>query len=227
MTETATETAVARLPDFGQLELAFELPEGTLHPNGLQLTNPDMTFDSWTQIMHRIGAFARWSRFALGDALLFGEAVFGEDSAQAVEGTAAERYDVAQRVTGLQVATLQNYASLCARIPIPVRRIELDFSTHEPVAALERDEQVYWLEQAVVNGWDRGALRQAIKDAKNPPAEDDGVDAVMVLDAPLSRTERLEQAAALVYQTGQPTSEGGALVPPDSWRQLAAALGEE
>lgn len=221
----ATEVALARLPDLREIEPVFELPAGAIHPNGLQLSIPGMSFDDWTSIGHRIGAFSRWSRFALGDWLLFGEEIFGEDSAQAVEGTPAERYDVARRVTGLEVGTLQNYASLCARIPLPIRRTELNFSAHEPVAALERDEQIHWLDQAVANGWDRSSLRDAIRDAKRPPSEDP--PPAEVLDPQRSRAERLEDAVHLAIKQAQPTTEGGATIPPAPWKQILEAAGEE
>jgi hypothetical protein len=223
---TAVDVALSRLPELEQVGVALALPAGSIDVNGLRLTNPATTFDEWQQYGHVIGAFGRWHRFALGDWLLFGEAIFGEESAQAVESTASERYDVAQRVTGLQIETLRNYVRICQLVPLPIRRVELDFSIHEAVAALDREDQIYWLAQAVENGWDRASLRQAIKDAKNPPADDD-VDVLPPADPPMTRYEQLQEAAARVFHQAQPTSEGGALVPAEPWSAFCAALGEE
>lgn len=229
MTQTANELELARLPETGQLELAFKLPEGTLDVNGLALGAVQITYEEWEQVGHYIGRYNRWSRFALGDWLNWGEEAFAESDqwAQATEATPQERYDVGNRVTGLKVETLRNYASVCKRIPIGIRRIELGFSEHEPVAALDPDDQAAWLAKAVENGWDRSALRDAIREAKSPPAEDEPDGTVTILPPPLSRFERIEQAASLVFHQSQPTSEGGALVPPEAWAQLTAALGEE
>lgn len=221
-----TTTALARLPGLEDVGVAFGLPSHAMHVNGLQLTNPDTTFDEWQQMGHVIGAFGRWHRFALGDWLLFGEAIFGEDSAQAVESHPQERYDVAMRVTGLQVETLRNYVRICQSVPLPIRRVELDFSIHEAVAALDRDDQIYWLGRAVDEGLDRAQLREAIKESKRPPRDDDEPE---VEDAPPPKTkaERLAEAASLVFHQAQPTSDGGVLVGPEPWAQFCAALGEE
>lgn len=222
----ATEVALARLPDFGGVEQLFLFPQGSLKHSGLELTNPDMQFEDWQKIGHLIGFMSRWSKFALGDWLNFGAAIFGEDYAQGVEGTPSERYDVAHRITGLEVATLQNYASICGRIALSTRRIELNFSMHEPVAGLEPEEQGEWLDRAVTEGWTREELRIAIKEAKNPQLEPGDQEVVDSDDGSMTISERIEQAARLVYGQAQVTSEGGAIVPAEPWHQLAAALGE-
>lgn len=228
---TATEIALARLPDLREVEASLHLPGGSIRPCGLEITKTDATFEEWTSWCHVSGFFSAWSRWALGDLILFGERLFGEDEAsQAVEGTASERYDVAHRITGLKVATLQNYVSLCHSVPIEVRRVELDFTVHEAVRALEREQQVYWLDQAVLNGWTRDELKEAIRDAQtaDEAGEDgDGPARGEVVDDGPSIAERVERAARLCFNSAQPTAEGGALVPAAPWKQLAEALGEE
>lgn len=227
-TATAESVALARLPDPEVVATAFGLPEHSIQPNGLQIIDPEMSFDAWQSMGHTIGMFGRWSRFAIGDWYLAGEMVFGDDDASSVvEPTAADRYDVAHRVTGLAIPTLQNYVSLCNRVALDIRRIELDFSTHEPVAAMERPDQIYWLDQAVQNGWTKVELRDAIREATQPPDDTAAESSAADPARGLSRSERIEEAAALVYAQGQPTQEGGALVPAEAWSQLAAALGEE
>lgn len=226
---TANALELSRLPDTGQLELAFKLPDGSIDVNGLALGAAPLSYDEWEQIGHYIGRFNRWSRFALGDWLNYGEQAFAEDDqwAQATEATPAERYDIGNRITGLKVETLRNYAWVCKHIPLGIRRPELGFTDHEPVAALDPDDQAAWLSRAVENGWSRSDLRDAIRAEKNPPAEEEPEGTVTVLPPSLSRAEQIEQAAALVYHQAQPTSEGGALVPAEAWAQLRAALGEE
>lgn len=221
------QLVLMRLPDLEEIERVTGLPAAAIKPSGLELTNPDMTWDEWTALGHGLGFFARWSKFALGDWLIFGQSIFTESDmwSQATEPTTADRYDVANRVTGLEVATLQNYASIAARIPLDVRRIELNFSAHEPVAALPREEQVEWLDRCVENAWTRDELRNEIRQSKNPTSEGDEPPA-----EPSDRksiAEQVEDAARLVYSQAQLTSDGSAVVPPEAWRQLGAALGEE
>lgn len=218
---------VRQMEIFGEIEQAARLPQGSISLVGLELTNPDMKFEEWENIGRSLGHMARWGSWALGDWLLFGEGLYGEEAFAATEGTTTDRYDVANRITGLAHGTLANYASVCARIARSRRRVELFFSTHEPVASLDPEDQIRWLQIAVDDRLTKDELRQAIKDEKNPPGEQ------QVLDPPdpggdgLSISERVEVAARMVYSQGQTTSDGSHLVPPEPWAQLAAALGEE
>lgn len=229
--ETKTdEVALSRLPEPAKVENAFGLPTGAVDINGLSLGGNILTYEEWERMGHQISQFGRWTSFAIGDWLNWGMEAFAESDvwAQATEATPSERYDVGNRVTGLRVETLRNYSSVCNRVPIENRRSELSFRSHDAVAALDLEDQVVWLDRAVDNGWDSVDLREAIRDSKTaPPADDDEPGTTQVLDPPLSIGERIEQAARLVYNQGQPTSEGGALVPAEPWAQLAAALGEE
>lgn len=221
---TALEIAESRLPALREVGQLFLFPPDSVHLRGLVLTDTAMEFDTWTAMLHKIGEFSESSRFWLGDALAFGADLFGEAHAQAVEGTPQELYDVAHRITGLKVATLENYASLCRSVPLDVRRIELGFTVHEAVRALDRDEQVYWLNEAVVNAWDRETLRSEIKKAKSgEPATGQQT----VLERPASLAQRALEVLNLVAHQGQPTSDGGAVISPEVWAQVRSVIGEE
>ena len=91
---------------------------------------------------------------------------------------------------------------------------------------LNTEEQVHWLGLAVENAWTREQLADAIKESKRQPGDDQEI-IDPVPDPKLSIAERVERAARLCFNQAQPTSEGGALVPPDPWHQLTEALGEE
>jgi hypothetical protein len=166
-------------------------------------------------------------RWWIGDWLNFGEEVYGEDAAQAVESTRSERFDEAERVTGLAPQTLINISSVCRRISKSRRRPELHFSTHEVVASLEPNEQKEWLARAVKEEWTRADLRAALHEAQNPDDEGSTASGNGSLAGGLTLSERLEAAARLVYHQGQPQRDGNVLVPGEAWQHLTAALGEE
>lgn len=237
---TVEEVALARLPEPSMIENAFGLPAGAVELNGLNLAAADLEYPAWEQMGHFLGAFNRWSRFALGDWLNWGQERFAGDGdiwAQATEATPSERYDVAHRVTGLKVETLRNYASVCGRVPRKLlngegvqadhRRVELGFGEHEAVAALELGDQAYWLNRAVEESWNREDLRNAIREAKNPTSEEDDDGGQVVHEEELSTGERAFEVLQLIVGRSQVTSDGGLLVPPEIAAQARAAVGEE
>lgn len=213
----------------GPLSLLAQLEDsGHATDVGLELTDPEMKFDRWESLGRVLGEVHRRSAWYIGDWINFGEAVYGEDAAQAVEGAVSDRYDVAERVTGLAPSTLMNYASTCTRIARARRRKELPFTVHEVVARLEPDEQVEWLQKAIDEGWTREELRDAIRGDVAPVVEHDSSGGVggSSLER-LTRSEQIEYAAQQVYQQGQPNGSGSFEVPGDVWATLASALGHE
>lgn len=225
---TSTDLAHRERDLFAPLEEAAHLPTGAVTFVGLELTNPDMTIEDWTEIGRNLGHAHRWVAWALGDWINFGEALYGQDAYDATEGVTADRYDVAGRVTGLAASTLMNYASVCTRVARARRRVELPFTVHEAVAALEPEEQVEWLQRAVDEAMSREDLRAAIREAKNPDALGAGDEAPSGGGPErLSRAEQIEAAANQVFQQGQPTGRASHEVPDSAWAQLSAALGHE
>lgn len=224
-TSIREEEETEQLSVFAELERIVNLQPGTITLVGLDLRNPDMRYEDWEALGHGLGELHRWTNWAIGDWFNFGEDLFGEDEAlQATEPTRADRLDVLNRRTGLDPATLANYSSQCRRIRLGVRRVELKFTVHTAVTGLDEPEQVEWLQKAVDNNWNREELRQAIKDAKNPPV--DGA-APEVIDRPKSSGEVALEVLSLVAHTAQPTSDGGAFVPAETFAQVRAAVGEE
>lgn len=226
MTETELEVAGGR----GAIQLLLDLEAaGAVDEVSLTLTDPEMPYTRWEDLGRFLGNLDRRSRWYIGDWMNFGEAVYGEQAAQGVDATTADRYNEAERVTGLDHQTLINIRSICARVPRERRRKELGFWVHAEVAALVPEDQVEWLQRAIDEGWTRSQLRAAIRESKNPaapPAEPEPVGGDGG-PTPLSRAERLEAAARVVYNTAQTTSDGSKLVPAEAWAQLAEALGEE
>jgi len=116
------------------------------------LTLPvDLPWDQYESLAFMLGQLHRTSAWLIGDLLNHGEKIYGETYAQA------------EAVTGLSAGTLQNYTSVCSRIPRNRRRAAVPFSTHAEVAYKEPQEQEYWLDQAEQEAWTKAELRIAIK----------------------------------------------------------------
>lgn len=217
-------TALVPTSGAAATQLAFDLG-ARLESTGLELTNLDLTYEEWENIGRCIGFVGNAWQWWVGDWINFGDKLFGEDAAQAIDDRQT-RYDVARRITGgIPQNTLSNIASICSRVAKSRRRPELTFYQHEPVAALDPEEQTQWLDRAIAEQWSREDLRSAIRDAgapadppsNDPPAAPGGV----------SVSERIEQAARMVWSQAQRASDKtGFFVPPEPMRQLGAALGE-
>lgn len=134
---------------------------GSLSPTALTLTDPDLPFERYEALAFLFGAIKRSCSFWIGDLLNFGEGVYGERYAQAVE------------LTGLKPETLMNYASVCRYVARSRRRDSLSFGHHSAVTSLEPDEQTRWLDACEANGWSRTELRDRLKEANavEPPEQ--------------------------------------------------------
>lgn len=227
-----TGTDIAVVDEGQQLAIKFLLDleaTGAADEVSLTLTDPDMPYQRWEDLGRFLGAIDRRARWYIGDWLNFGEALYGEEASQAVEATTADRYDEAERVTGLDHGTLMNISSVCRKVPKRNRRKELGFWIHQEVAKLEVNEQPKWLTKAIKKKWTKNELRDAIREAKNPSTDEDddaGGDGVAG-EGSLSVGERIEAAARLVYAQGQNNSDGDFVVPASVWMQLKEALGAE
>lgn len=126
---------------------------GALTSTGLELSDPDLTYEQWAAIGRYLGALRDLTAWALGDWLLRGERTF-DGWEQAIEGT------------GRSEGTLRNYLYVSSRIARSRRRENLSFTHHREVAAMEPRDQVEWLEKAVAERWSSGTLRIAIRDSK-------------------------------------------------------------
>jgi hypothetical protein len=209
------------------LALVAKLEEaGAMNAVSLTLDTKDpLTYETWEALGRFLGRISGAMNFWIGDWLNFGEEVYGEEFAQAVESTHGERQDIAQRITGKAPQTLANWASVCGRVAKSRRRIELDYTHHQLVAALEPEEQTEWLGRAVDEEWSSRALSEAISEARGTGAGTEPPPGGGV--AGLSLSERLEAAARLVFHQGQPQRSGDVLVPGEAWQHLVSALGEE
>jgi hypothetical protein len=112
------------------------------------------TYEEWNAAAVWVQQVEKASPFWIGDLLAYGEAMYGEKYAQAIEAT------------GHKVGYLMNVASVAAKIPAARRHPDLSFSHHQEVAALPEQQQNEWLDKAEVENWTSKELRNQIHVAK-------------------------------------------------------------
>jgi hypothetical protein len=128
----------------------------------------EIPYEEWAGIGVTLGRIALSTAWWIGDWLCYGEAVYGEQYAQAVDDL------------GLNPQTLMNYASVCRRVARRRRRSGLSFSHHAEVASLDPEEQDRWLGRADAEGWSRSELRRALRNLPLAVGPRDGSDLAVV-----------------------------------------------
>jgi len=120
------------------------------------LFDPAMPYPAWAKVGPAIGAeyLIGRPRWWLGDWVNFGETVYGEKYAQALEDT------------GMEYKSLANCARVSKRVAPATRRgLPLSWSHHEEVAVFEdAPTQTIWLRRAEAKGWNSKQLREAIRE---------------------------------------------------------------
>jgi hypothetical protein len=111
------------------------------------LPKKDMEHLEWVAMGRRLGAIGRGSQWWMGDWLLYGVSKWGE------------KYVEASKITGYDVGSLRNMASLASQFDSSRRRDKLTWSHHAAVASLDPDEQDHWLDRAA-------ALRLSVADLR-------------------------------------------------------------
>jgi hypothetical protein len=131
-------------------------PRGT---SSAQLSNPgwepprDLDQREWLEVGRTLGRIGRYSRWWVGDWLIYADRKWGE------------MYNDASKVTGYDYGTLRNIVSIAQRFPLSRRRDNLSWGHHADVASLPPDEQDYWLDHATELGLSRADLRIELRAA--------------------------------------------------------------
>jgi hypothetical protein len=135
-------------------EDAFGVRGARWTATSLELPN-DLAFSDYEHVGWVLGRLRDMTAWALGDWIEYGDAVYGQRYAQAVEAT------------GRAKGTLMNYASVARRVPRSKRRAELSWSHHEAVAARNPVEQARWLNRAVTERLSVEELRGLVREERN------------------------------------------------------------
>lgn len=162
MPETAAIANAAAEPTPELVAQSVALPTGKVKvsPLGMEVIEK-LTFDEWISLAPHVGSALRSMAFVVGDWLIYGEDVFspqleldikieGEDpnAPRPAKRVTRERYDTAHAATGMDLATLKNYAHVSRRVPLSLRNNLLSWEHHKAVAKLKADELTHWLDTA-------------------------------------------------------------------------------
>ena len=133
-------------------DLAIGNPKIALTHLGMDVSEP-LSHDEWREIGLRLGRAMRSAAFVIGDWLVYGEGraaqgTFWSDI-PAQDRVAKQVYDEAAELTGMDWATLQNYAYVSRNIPRSLRNEHLSWEHHKKVARIKDDiEKTRWLKIA-------------------------------------------------------------------------------
>jgi hypothetical protein len=108
----------------------------------------------WSAVGRRFGEIGRCSQWWLGDWIHYGNTKFGE------------RYSRAVKLTGYDVQSLMNMVYVASRFEISRRRENLSWSHHATLAALDPDEQDYWLARALADKLSVADLRVELRGSR-------------------------------------------------------------
>lgn len=118
---------------------------------GLRLRDPDLPLEDFSQLCWMLGRFHEAVRFAIGDALITGEELYGEEAFQSFEEL------------NLSEDARFEYRRVSAKVPFSRRRKGLSWSHHRAVASLEPPEQKEWLRRAADESLSHHQLRDALR----------------------------------------------------------------
>lgn len=181
---------------------------GMVHPLGFT-PRPGMSYHSFVGICVAVREMKESINFVVGDLIIEGEKMFGDEVYQALEEL------------DISVGTKQQCIRVAERIPQARRRGELKWSHHRAVAAFEPEEQDRWLQEAIDRAWTKGELEQAIRDAGAQIRELDPV----AEPAPVYVVEPVLTAAERVYAAARPSDDTNYTVPAEPILDLGRALG--
>lgn len=146
----------------GQIAISGSIAGITINHQGAVVKGMPLE-NTYEEAMRQIAAAEKACKFALGDLLVAASDHYGDKFARWSE------------VTGFEVETLWNIASVCRRVPIHQRRVDrLSFNHHTEVAALPPAEQKKWLDTAAEEEVSVLRLRKSIKLGRVATAQDMG-----------------------------------------------------
>lgn len=187
---------------------------GALTPTGLRLVDPELPYDRYEAVgvlLHKARESLQW---AIGDWLLLGETLYGDEAYQAFE------------VLDMSPEGRSQYLRCALVFPHHRRRTELSWSHHRTLIALEPKEQDRWLALAIKNDWSNHMMAAHLREDRGPVNHGRGANRASSLN-PQFEVMAVEDAAREVLMRATPdgADPGYYLVPADAVQSLAHALG--
>lgn len=133
-------------------------PSYDLSSIGLRLKDPNLPLEDFQQICWMLGRFHEAVRFAIGDALIQGEELYGQEAFQAFEALHLSEVGMAE------------YRRVAEKVPRSRRRKDLSWSHHRAVAALEPAAQKEWLKRCSEESMSHHQLRDELRNGAEPQA---------------------------------------------------------
>jgi hypothetical protein len=115
------------------------------------VADANLPYDEWLRQGSRLGVAGRNASWWVGDWLQYGTHRYGRN------------YAAAARVTGYDRQTLMNLVYVATRFEVSRRREDLSWSHHAELAALELEEQEYWLDRAGEDALSVRDLREELR----------------------------------------------------------------
>lgn len=156
----------------------------------LQLFDRDLPWEDYERLGSFLGQMNRACAWWVGDLVLFGEQIYGEEFSQI------------EQSLGLAPQTIANRASVARHVPPERRRAALPFGVHAEVAYLEPKERDQWLDRAEREGWTRAKLREEMRALRGDQSDPMGDLAVT------SKNQGLDMALGRNTPYGVPAAEG-------------------
>lgn len=174
----------------------------------------ELSFEDWERLVVGLFRGERAIQFAIGDALVYGEALFGEPFAQ-IEATLERQ--------GLRRApeSLRKYMWVAERVAPSRRRDDVSFTAHLLVARLSPEQQTEFLERTASKGLSTRELREQVVAASEllpvaSPVADPSARALQL--------ERVVDVATLIVNSCTPERDGRVCVDAPLFERLAAAV---
>lgn len=141
----------------GSLALLAELERnGAISTIGLHLSDPNLPFGRFEALCTLLGKMNQAVKFAIGDAIILGEKLYGERAYQAFEAL------------GMSEEGMREHVRVSSRVPMSRRKLAPSWSHARAVATLPPVEQREWLKTASEQGMSHHALREALRPVSEP-----------------------------------------------------------
>ena len=109
-------------------------------PTGMILAK-DLTFEEWSAIGRSFGTALQTAAWCIGDWM-----VYGDGFEQGNRRVCGEVFEQTLAATSLDRQTLSQYASVCRKIPMAERSINLSFGHHRLLAPLPSPQRLEWMQ---------------------------------------------------------------------------------